>query len=103
MEKICEYVNITLNKNSVHGDTSAMNPGGVRIGTAALTTRNFKEHDFIIIAELLHETCQLALAIQESINSKLLKDFEKALQKNDRIKQLNNIIQGFSSSFYSIL
>jgi glycine hydroxymethyltransferase len=99
MEKICEYVNITLNKNSVHGDTSAMNPGGIRIGTSALTTRNFKQTDFIIIAKLLHETCQLALVIQDSIDSKLLKDFEKELQKNDKIKQLNNIIQAFASSF----
>jgi glycine/serine hydroxymethyltransferase len=32
MEKACDEAHITLNKNAVVGDVSAMNPGGVRIG-----------------------------------------------------------------------
>lgn len=32
MEKVCDLCHITLNKNAVVGDLSAMNPGGVRIG-----------------------------------------------------------------------
>lgn len=32
MEKACDVAHITLNKNAVVGDVSAMNPGGVRIG-----------------------------------------------------------------------
>jgi glycine hydroxymethyltransferase len=32
MEKACDLAHITLNKNAVVGDVSAMNPGGVRIG-----------------------------------------------------------------------
>ncbi len=32
MEKACDMCHITLNKNAVVGDLSAMNPGGVRIG-----------------------------------------------------------------------
>ena len=38
MEAICEKVSISLNKNAVLGDKSALSPGGVRIGTPALTT-----------------------------------------------------------------
>lgn len=34
MEKVCDACHITLNKNAVVGDVSAMNPGGVRIGEA---------------------------------------------------------------------
>jgi hypothetical protein len=30
---LAPQVNITLNKNSIYGDRSAMSPGGVRIGT----------------------------------------------------------------------
>lgn len=41
-----QAVGITLNKNAVHGDTSAAVPGGVRIGTPALTTRGFDTSDF---------------------------------------------------------
>ena len=33
MEVLCDKVGITLNKNSIYGDRSAMSPGGVRIGT----------------------------------------------------------------------
>jgi len=32
VEKVLEMAHITLNKNAVHGDVSAMSPGGVRIG-----------------------------------------------------------------------
>merc|ERR1712157_554024 len=49
-EKICDKVSITLNKNCVPGDRSAVTPGGVRIGTPALTTRMMGEEDFQQIA-----------------------------------------------------
>ena len=32
VEKVCELAHITLNKNAVFGDSSALAPGGVRIG-----------------------------------------------------------------------
>ena len=37
VEKVFEEIHITLNKNAVHGDVSAMAPGGVRIGAPAMT------------------------------------------------------------------
>jgi glycine hydroxymethyltransferase len=66
MEKTCDAVSITLNKNTVPGDRSALSPGGVRIGTPALTTRGFGEADFAAVADFLHRTSQLALAVQAS-------------------------------------
>jgi glycine hydroxymethyltransferase len=47
VQNVLDEVHITLNKNSVPGDKSAMVPGGMRIGTPALTTRGFKEADFV--------------------------------------------------------
>lgn len=32
VEKVLELVNVALNKNTVPGDLSAMNPGGIRMG-----------------------------------------------------------------------
>lgn len=32
MEKLCDLCNITVNKNAVFGDSSALAPGGVRVG-----------------------------------------------------------------------
>ena len=45
--QVLDAVHITLNKNSVPGDQSAVVPGGIRIGTPALTTRGFREADFV--------------------------------------------------------
>lgn len=39
-------MNITLNKNTVKGDTSALRPNGFRVGTPSMTTRDCKEKDF---------------------------------------------------------
>ena len=46
MQAICDEVAITLNKNTVPGDTSALNPGGVRLGSSALTSRGFNVDHF---------------------------------------------------------
>jgi glycine hydroxymethyltransferase len=64
MEKTCDAVSITLNKNTVPGDRSALSPGGVRIGTPALTTRGFSEADFGRVADFLYRACELALKVQ---------------------------------------
>ena len=38
VEEVCEQASISLNRNAVHGDASALSPGGVRIGPPAMTT-----------------------------------------------------------------
>ena len=43
---------ITLNKNAVVGDVSAMTPGGVRVGTPAMTSRGLKEEVCVTDFEL---------------------------------------------------
>ena len=36
-----------------------MNPGGVRIGTPAMTSRGLKTEDFEKVADFLHEVAQV--------------------------------------------
>jgi len=98
VEKVCEEANISLNKNAVHGDVSALSPGGVRIGAAALTSRNFKEADFVKVAEYLDRAVQISLRIQEK-TGKALKDFEAAIHGNADILALRTEIESFSRSF----
>ena len=86
-EKVFELASITLNKNSVAGDTSALMPGGVRIGTAALTSRGFTEADFEQVGELVWEGVQIAIRVQEK-SGKALKDFIPALEGNAEIAAL---------------
>lgn len=66
LEKLFEACDISVNKNSVVGDTSAVSPGGIRLGTPAMTTRGMVEQDMRITAQLLHEVVQIGLAIQAS-------------------------------------
>nr|CAG8535725.1 5492_t:CDS:2 [Entrophospora candida] len=99
VEKICDMVNITINKNSVPGDTNMLSPGGVRLGTPALTSRSFKEKDFEKVAEFLNRAVQIALAVQEKAGSKMMKDFVAACQDNEDISNLKKEVESFSTTF----
>jgi len=65
VEKVCECASISLNRNAVHGDASALSPGGVRIGAPAMTTRGCGSEQFKKIGEYLDRCCQIALKIQK--------------------------------------
>lgn len=121
VDKVLEEVSITANKNSLHGDVSAINPGGVRLGTPALTTRGLTEADFEKVAEFLHRGCEIAIQAQNiaqlevdaefasdstkrKSNKVLLKDFENVLAVNEEVKrsiqQLKSEVEEFSLTFY---
>ena len=99
-EYVCEKVDISLNKNSVFGDTSAINPGGVRIGTSALTTRGFTETDFLKVGELLHKCFDLCINVQEKSGKKLV-DFKKAIENDfqEDINVLRDEVNTFAEKF----
>ena len=98
IESICEYVNISLNKNSVPGDKSALSPGGIRIGSPALTTRGFKENDFERVIDFLDRAVQIALKIQEK-SGKSLKKFKKEFENYPELQILKKEINDFASTF----
>ncbi|OLY83182.1 Serine hydroxymethyltransferase 2 [Smittium mucronatum] len=99
VEKICDLVNITLNKNSIVGDKSAVTPGGVRLGTSALTSRGLGENDFLKIAEFLHRTVKISIDCQEQAGSRLLKDFVRVAESNADVATLRNEVEAFATSF----
>ncbi|CAM0873676.1 unnamed protein product [Alopecurus aequalis] len=98
VEKLCDLCNITLNKNAVFGDSSALSPGGVRIGAPAMTSRGLVEKDFEQIAEFLHQAVTICLNIQKQ-HGKLLKDFSKGLVNNKDIENLKVEVEKFATSF----
>ncbi len=101
MEKFFDKLHITTNKNAVHGDVSAMSPGGVRIGAPAMTSRGLKEADFVKIGEFLHRGIELALEIQNKAGKKLV-DFLAALDSADftgKISALNAEVEAFAGAF----
>lgn len=56
-----DAVGITLNKNCVPGETrSPQEASGIRIGTAAMTTKGYKADDFIKLAKVIDSVLTLA-------------------------------------------
>lgn len=56
-QTVLDEVGITLNMNSIAGDTrKPLDPSGIRFGTPAITTRGFKEKECALVAELMIET-----------------------------------------------
>merc|ERR1712187_464828 len=98
VEKVCEVCSISLNRNAVHGDASALSPGGVRIGTPAMTTRGCTTEDFKKVAEFLDRCLQIALQIQKE-NGKKLKDFENGLKNCKEIEALQKDVEAWAGSF----
>jgi len=81
VERLCDEVEITLNKNAVPGDTSALSPGGIRIGTPALTTLGMGPEEMKTIAGLLHQLITLGCAIQKTSGKKMV-DFIKEMERH---------------------
>ena len=70
-QKILESVNITCNKNSIPGDTEKpAYCSGIRLGTPAMTTRGFKEKEFIEVGNLIDQ------ALINKNNPKKLKEIK---------------------------
>jgi glycine hydroxymethyltransferase len=97
-EKIAEAACISLNRNSVHGDVSALSPGGVRIGSPSMTTRGCTTEDFKKIAGFLDRCCQIALKIQAATGKKLV-DFEKAIPGNEELGALREEVRAWAVGF----
>merc|ERR1711977_107769 len=99
VEKVCEMASISLNRNAVHGDKSALSPGGVRIGSPAMTTRGCTEADFVQIGVFLDRCCQIALAVQKEKGKKLA-EFEKGLgDDNKDLVELRAEVEAWSLKF----
>merc|ERR1711933_389716 len=97
VEKVCEVCSLSLNRNAVHGDASALSPGGVRIGSPAMTTRGCTTEDFKKIALFLDRCCQIALKVQQQ-NGKKLKDFEAGLVGNSDVSALKAEVEAWAGS-----
>jgi len=89
LEKLCELVDISLNKNTVYGDKNPLYPSGVRIGTSAMTTRGFGKNEFTQIAKYIDMLVELCIEIQEK-HGKTLKQFNLGLDTDIEIQEKLN-------------
>ena len=95
VEAALDAVHITLNKNTIIGDKSAVTPGGIRIGTPSVTTRGYLEDDVREVARLIDDAFKIALGIQAKTGKKL-SDFKRELESNNQIDRLGSEVNDFS-------
>jgi glycine hydroxymethyltransferase len=104
VERILELANVAINKNTVPGDVSALTPGGIRMGSPAMTSRGLVEKDFETIAELVHRGIQIAGKVSADSGAKTMKAFRDTLAARDypEIAALKADVVGFASGFPTV-
>jgi glycine hydroxymethyltransferase len=103
VERVCELSGIALNKNTVPGDKSALVPGGIRLGTPAITTRGFKENHIFEVVNFVHKAIEISQKVKGQ--TKTLKEFRDLLNSNPNgfgIKELKEEVETFCSKFETI-
>jgi glycine hydroxymethyltransferase len=65
VERVLELCGVAANKNTVPGDKSAMKPGGLRMGSPAMTTRGFQPNDFTRVAEIVDRAVSISLKVDK--------------------------------------
>lgn len=99
-EHVAELCSVSVNKNTIPGDVSALSPSGIRIGTPAMTTRGFGEDDFSFVAEVLWEVSELSKKIADSSESKTFAEFKKSCGAfMNEIAALRNKVTNYCEKF----
>ncbi|CDJ64024.1 Serine hydroxymethyltransferase, related [Eimeria necatrix] len=98
LQLICDMANITLNKNSIAGDSSGI-PTGVRIGTPAMTTRGFGAEEFKLVADFIREAVDICCEIQEKSGKKLAEFRKHVSPSHPRISNLRDRVKALARSF----
>ncbi|CAH0004691.1 unnamed protein product [Clonostachys byssicola] len=66
VERVLELVGVASNKNTVPGDRSALVPGGLRMGTPAMTSRGFNENDFVRVADIVDRAVHITVRVDKA-------------------------------------
>lgn len=103
-EKILELCNIACNKNTVPGDSSAMNPGGLRMGTPALTSRGMMNDDIVRVVELVDKGIQIGKDVSAKAGKKTMKAFNEVLASEGHpgIAELKEEVTQFARGFPTV-
>ncbi|MFQ5616422.1 MAG: serine hydroxymethyltransferase, partial [Anaerolineales bacterium] len=90
--RILDVAGIVVNRNTIPGDRSALNPSGLRMGTPWITQRGFKESETIqladIIADVLHACTPYRNPTKKRSNLRAKVDFTVLRQARERVSIL---------------
>jgi glycine hydroxymethyltransferase len=106
VERVLEMACMATNKNTIPGDTSALMPGGIRMGTPALTSRGFMEEDFAKVAHFFNRAVNIAVKLKETKQGGKLKSFKEMCAVGPSVDpdlvQLRHEVNEFSCSFPTV-
>jgi glycine hydroxymethyltransferase len=90
--RILDLAGIVVNRNTIPGDSSALNPSGIRMGTSWVTQRGFKEKEILqladIIADLLKGTTPYTMPSKPNNNQRAKVDFDTLENARMRVRDL---------------
>ena len=102
VDALLGHAHVTANKNTCPGDKSALIPGGLRLGTPALTSRNFKEEDFRQVARFIDEGVNISLKAKARAG-KTVKKFKALIETDEEIvadiQELGDRVVKFAKEF----
>eukprot|EP00957_Ditylum_brightwellii_P175565 13367312-Ditylum_brightwellii.AAC.1 len=106
VERVLELACIATNKNTVPGDTSALMPGGIRMGAPALTSRGFMEDDFAKVAQFFDRAVSIATELKNTDEGKKLKGFKSMCAVGPSVHpdlvELRKDVSDFACSFPTV-
>ena len=85
-EKVLDKIHITVNKNTIPYDNEKpITTSGIRLGSAAMTTRGFKEDEFIKLTNIIYK------ALKNKNNETVLEELSKEVLKLTNKFPIDNI------------
>lgn len=99
-----DLAGITVNKNTVPGDTaSPFYPSGIRIGVPAITTRGMKEAEMEIIgswmAEIIDAVKHYELPDDKESRTAYLKSFREEIKADETIRRIGKEVEALCARF----
>ena len=85
VEVALDKINITVNKNQIPNDTlPPLKSSGIRLGTPAMTTKGWKDEDFVILAEIINSYLL-------EVKANLIGDIRLIEYKEEVLKLINSV------------
>ena len=93
---------MVLNKNTVPGDRSAVNPSGLRVGSPAMTSRGAGEADFEQIGYFIATAVDVTKSIVDSNQFKTLAEFTAFAKNHVQVAKLKVAVEAFATKFETV-
>jgi len=103
---VLECCGITVNKNTLVGDKSAVKVGGIRVGVCALTSRGMKEEEMVKVAEFMVNAAKRGVEIEQKMRegaggkAVTVGELGKVCTEDGGVKEMLKEVEGFAGGYF---